>query len=93
MNPFDHRNTYQNLVADEQMVNGYADSNVSDEDLRQENLDLKRQVLLFQQQLDERDKTIRLLQNQMVLLLFFELLLISLFLDKILKYRRLNPID
>ena len=65
LNPFDHRNTYQNLAADQQTVNGFTDSN-SDVDLVQENLDLKRQVLLFQQQLEERDKTIKLLQSQMV---------------------------
>lgn len=35
-------------------------------DFYHENFDLRRQLLLLQQQLDEKDRTIRLLQQQMV---------------------------
>lgn len=37
----------------------------------QENTDLRRQVVLLQQQLEEKDKTIHLLQQQMVICNFF----------------------
>lgn len=49
---------------DDSTTNG---SKTSAEDIRQENVDLKRQLLLLQMQLEDKDKTIKLLQSQMVI--------------------------
>lgn len=62
---------YKNYVKTcEDQLNGngpcYTGQN-SNSNVLQENLDLKRQLVLFKQQLEDKDNTIKLLQNQMVM--------------------------
>lgn len=50
-------------------VNKNEDENeieIEKSDAIQENVDLKRQIVIFEQQLEEKNQTIRLLQQQMV---------------------------
>ncbi|KAI1292069.1 hypothetical protein HDE_07535 [Halotydeus destructor] len=64
-NPFDHQtNSFKNLTDDKGYTSdGFeVDPSLS---LKQENCDLKLQLALLQQQLEDKDKTIKLLQNQM----------------------------
>ncbi|XP_042231413.1 uncharacterized protein LOC121872610 isoform X4 [Homarus americanus] len=73
MNPFDAnlRNSLYLSLASSDLpggtgINGDKDSlTPSNTEVSQENVDLRRQVVLLQQQLDERDRTIRLLQQQL----------------------------
>ncbi len=68
MNPFEHNYSqnkfYQQLLVEE---NDGIQTKINDFDaFKQENLDLKRQIVLMQQQMEDKDRTIRLLQQQMV---------------------------
>ncbi|XP_066959247.1 serine-rich adhesin for platelets isoform X4 [Macrobrachium rosenbergii] len=75
INPFDvnlRNSLYLSLAGSDSTVtspggiNGEKDSGApSLNELSQENVDLRRQVVLLQQQLQERDRTIRLLQQQL----------------------------
>lgn len=66
VNPFEHNYSqnafYQQLFSPESKT-GATDKNI---DLNQENLDLKRQIVYLQHQIDDKDRTIKLLQQQMV---------------------------
>lgn len=68
MNPFEHNYSqnkfYQQLVIAE---NDSFDSKDKDSiDIQKENMDLKRQIVLQQQIIEDKERTIRLLQQQMV---------------------------
>lgn len=70
MNPFDanlRNSLYLSLASSEApALNGDKDSlTASPAQVCQENVDLRRQVVLLQQQLEDRDRTIRLLQQQL----------------------------
>jgi hypothetical protein len=59
-----------------------------DRNLEVENQNLKRQLALFQQQMEEKDRTIRLLQQQMVRDFFFKFLFGLLIFSKFIKLFR-----
>ena len=83
MNPFEH-NYSQNKFY-HQLINEN-DDNPKDisVDLHTENLDLKRQIVLQQQIIEDKDRTIRLLQQQMVSSIF--IVISDRFIDKLFIY-------
>ncbi|CAG2176724.1 unnamed protein product, partial [Oppiella nova] len=65
LNPFEHNYT-QNKFYNQLMIAENDDNKSGDcDDLSKENFDLKRQIVLQQQIIEDKDRTIRLLQQQM----------------------------
>lgn len=65
MNPFEHNYT-QNKFYNQLISESEDHSKDISIDLQTENSDLKRQIVLQQQMIEDKDRTIRLLQQQMV---------------------------
>lgn len=77
LNPFELSNTknyFYHALASTDLPHGFAHTPTGDtpdfnpidpSDVMQENMDLKRQLILMQQQLEDKDRTIHLLQQQM----------------------------
>lgn len=72
LNPFES-NYSQNKLYNQLSIaeNDGLDMKEESIDLKTENLDLKRQIVLQQQMIEDKDRTIRLLQQQMVCFTLF----------------------